>query len=286
MNLTLLPLLIVALMLASVDSETETVELILAGQQQIEDHRGALIVGDAEVEIPPDVEVPGPIYVIGGELTVSGAVSTDVIQLAGTVDVAPGGRIGDELRLVGGTQSVSEDADIGRTTSVEVNPATGDPVMGFAFNATLSLLLAWIGSWFARRKSHLLDNVAGAAISHPLVSLTVGTLVVLTALAVIVFMAFTLILLPVALAGLIAGVATVGYGIVAWGHIVGGRLPVRRRGLATALGVLLAVVVLQLLSRLPLLGVLGAGVLVLTAIGAAIVTYYGIAPFRPASLTD
>jgi hypothetical protein len=273
-------------MLATTDTDVETAEVILGGQHEIEDHRGALIIGDAEVTIPADTEAPGPIYVIGGNLTVAGAVASDVIQLAGTVRVEAGARIGDELRLVGGTQSVAYGAEIGRRTSFEINPAEGNPATGLAISVIVTLVLAWVGAGLTRRSPLLLDNVSGAATNHYVISLTVGTLLTLTALAVFVFMASTLILIPIALAGIGAGVATIAYGIISWGYIIGKRLPVRRSGWATSFGVVVAMIVLRLVALVPLVGELLVFGVVLTAVGAIAITYYGVAPFQPAVFPD
>lgn len=286
MNPTLIPLLVIALMLATTDSDVDTVEVLLGGQHQIEGHRGGLIVGDAQVNIPVDTEVPGPIFVIGGELTVAGAVATDVIQLAGTVIVESEGMVGDELRLIGGTQSVSPTSQVGRRTSFEVNPAPGNPANRLAFTGIMALLLSWVGARLTRGRRKLLDNITDAVTQHYVVSFTVGTLLILTALALFAFMAFTLILIPIAIIGILAGLATLGYGIISWGYLIGTRLPVHRPGLATGLGVAAMVIVLQVAAEVPLVGGLVVLGIVLTAVGAVAITYYGVTSFQAAALPD
>lgn len=286
MNLTLIPLLIAALMLATIDSDTETVEILMSGEHEIVEHRGALIVGDADVTIPAGVEVEGPIYVIGGELSVSGGIRTDLIQLAGTIALEPEAIVGDELRLIGGSRSVAPEAIVGRITSLEIGPERGSSVLGVVLIVILALILAAVGSRLARSRRPLLDNVTGAVTSHPVVSLTVGVLVTLTALAAVVFMAFTLILIPLAIVGLVAGVVTIAYGLVAWGHLLGSWLPIASEGLATGAGVVMALVGAQILSFVPVVGDMAVLALALTAVGAVVVTYYGVAPFRPAVLPE
>lgn len=286
MSPSLIPLLIAALMLIATDADVDTVEIVLSGRHQIEDHHGALIVGDARVTVPSAAEVPGPIYVIGGELNLAGAVATDVIQLAGTVTVETRARIGDELRLIGGRQSISSDSEIGRRTSLEFDAADGNPFTRLAFTGALAVLLGWLGARLSRGRRYLLDHVADAVTKHYLVSFTVGVLITLTALAVFVFMAFTVILVPVAVIGIVAGLGTLAYGVICWGHLIGTRLPVQRSGWATASGVGLTVVFLRLTALVPLVGSLVVLVIVLTSIGAVVVTYYGAAPFRPAPLPD
>jgi hypothetical protein len=285
-NLGLVPLLIAALMLITVDSDVDTVEVVFSGQHQIDDHRGALIVGDAQVTIPASAEVPGPIYVIGGGLTVAGTVTTNVIQLAGTVTIESGGIVGDELRLVGGRQSVASGSEIGQRTNFEINPTRGNPSVRLASTGIVTLMLAWIGARLTRSRRHLLDHVTEAVTRHYVVSFTVGTLLSLTALAVFVFMAFTLILIPIALIGIAAGLATLAYGIISLGYLIGTRLPIQRSGWATPSGVVATVVALRLLSLVPLVGALGVLGIVLTAVGAIAITYYGVAPFQPAALPE
>ncbi len=281
MNLALIPLLIAALLMASSDPTVETVELVLSGTHQITETPGALVVADAQVRIPPDDQVSGPIYVVGGELVVAGRVNTDVVQLAGTVTVEPGAEIAGEWQHIGGTQRVSASSKVGQRTGLGDNPAAGNPIARFASLVLLTLILAGVGRSLARRRSSALHNVAGAIGSHPIITLTVGTLLTLTFLSVFVFMAFTFILLPVAIVGLLAGAVTVAYGFIAWGDLIGGRLPVHRQDLSTAIGVVVAMAALQLLTLLPLVGDLIALAILLTGVGAVTVTYFGVADFKP-----
>ncbi len=284
MNLGVIPLLIVALVLMTTESKAESVEVVLAGQHQVADEAGALIVGDADVTIPPGVEISGPIYVIGGELVVAGTVSSDVVQLAGTVRVRPQARIGDELRHIGGNESVAPGAQVGRRTGLDLVPESDGGAAALAPLGLLTLLLALAGVFLEKRRRPVLDNVGGAIRDHPVVTLTVGALLTMTAIALVVFMAFTLVLLPLTLIGMVVGVLTLCYAVIAWGHLIGTRLNIRRHGLATGLGVIIVVAVLQLVGLVPLVGdVVVFGVL-LSGVGAVIITYYGVAPFRPVSL--
>ncbi|HSJ28828.1 MAG TPA: hypothetical protein VLB67_11500 [Acidimicrobiia bacterium] len=286
MNLTVIPLLVVALLMMSADTEVESARFLMTGTHVVESHESALIVGEATVTVPAAAEVTGPIYVVAGELIVAGTVMGDVIQLAGTVVVEPGAVIGDELRHVAGTLTVSDGASVGRRTSLA--PTSGGETRsgGVLAGIALTLVLAGAGYRFGRRRSAVLDNVANAAIGHPVVAFTVGFLLALTAIALFVFMAMTLLLIPVAIVGLVAGVLTLGYGVVAVGRLVGSRLPVGHEGAATALGVVVAVTGLQLLGMIPVVGdLLVAGVL-LTGLGAVVLTYYGVTAFRPEALPD
>ena len=287
MNLAIIPLLIAALLMVSGDSDVETVQLMMSGEQVVEALDGALIVAEAAVEIPDGARVPGPIYVIGGELIVSGAVTGDVVQLAGTVTVGPGASISNELQHIAGILVVSDDADIGRRTSLDLTGAAGDnSAAGYLSGAMLVLFLAGVGYLLTGKRSAALDNVAAAVRGHPVATLTVGFLLTLTFISVFVFMAMTLVLLPVAIFGLLVGAATLGYGVIGWGHLIGKRLPIRHHRLATAVGVVLVVIGIQLAGSIPLVGDLIVVAVLLLGLGAVVVTYYGVTRFRPVALPD
>lgn len=158
MNLELIPLLIVALLMISAGgAEVETAELVLGGDHEITDHRGALIVGDATVTVPDDAEVSGPIYVIGGEFRVRG--TGDVTQLSGALVVEDGAAIDGELLHVAGSERLADEARIGERTTVEVTPAEADPVASYVPSVLMTLVLALAGSWIARKRPRLLNNV-------------------------------------------------------------------------------------------------------------------------------
>ena len=287
MNLAVIPLLIAALLLVSGDPDVETAQLMMSGDHVIEDHVGALIVGEAAVEIPTGARVPGPIYVIGGELAVSGEVAGDVIQLAGTVTVESGARIGDELRHVAGTLVVSADAEVGRRTILDLaGTAGGGTAARYLPGALLALFLGCVGFLLTRKRRAALDNVAAAVSGHPVATLTVGVLLTLTFISVFVFMAMTLVLLPVAIVGLLVGLATLGYGVIGWGHLIGNRLPIRHESLSTVAGVVLVVIGMQLAGSIPLVGDLIVVAVLLVGLGAVVVTYYGVTRFRPVVLPD
>ena len=287
MNLAIIPLLIAALLMVSGDSDVETVQLMMSGEQVVEALDGALIVAEAAVEIPDGARVPGPIYVIGGALIVSGAVTGDVVQLAGTVTVGPGASISNELQHIAGILVVSDDADIGRRTSLDLTGAAGDnSAAGYLSGAMLVLFLAGVGYLLTGKRSAALDNVAAAVRGHPVATLTVGFLLTLTFISVFVFMAMTLVLLPVAIFGLLVGAATLGYGVIGWGHLIGKRLPIRHDRFSTVVGVVLVAIGIQVTGSIPLVGDLIVVAVLLLGLGAVVVTYYGVSRFRPVALPD
>jgi hypothetical protein len=285
MNLELIPLLIVVLLMVSAGGvDVETIEIVIEGDHELTEHRGALIVGDATVTIPADESIPGPVYVIGGEFQVQGTVEGDVTQLSGSLVVEDGGMIDGELQHIGGIEEFADGAVITERSTVEFVPADPNPVAAYTPVILTTLVLALVGAWLSRTRQILLDTVGSAAREHPVISLTVGALLAVTFLAVFVFMAFTLVLLPVSILGLLVGMLTIAYGIIALGYLVGQQLDTPRVELATALGVIAIMAFLQVIGVVPILGDLIAAGLLLIGLGAVVLTYFGLQEFEPVTL--
>lgn len=284
MNLTLIPLLLVALVMASADTGLETVQLLVSGRHDLASQAGAVVVADATARVAPDTSVPGPLYVIGGDLVVAGDVAGDIVQLAGDIHVDDSATIDGELRHLGGRLTVSPEATIAQRTSLPIATEAGGGPPGLVVATAITLLLALVAARLRQRHEPALDNVAAAAHQHPVVTLTVGFLAALTFLSVFVFMAFTLVLLPVAAVGMIGGMVASAYGVIALGHVVGARLPVGDPRWATALGVVVVVTAMQAVAVVPFVGGFLALATLLTGLGAVLVTYFGTTRLRLDSL--
>ena len=284
MSLELIPMLLLSLLLMASDGAgADTAHLVLAGDHRLDATSDAVIVGDARVNVPDGAVLTAPIYVIGGTTRIDGTVRARVTHIAGTLVVEDDAEIA-ELRQISGNRTVAPTADIGRRTSVDLATRTRDPARSVVPPAVAVVVLALVGGRLARTRRRNLDNVAGAVERHPVVTATVGTLLTLTALSLLMFMAFTLVLIPVSIVGLTAGVAVTALGIVAWGHRFGRLLPLQRPGTATAAGVAAVIVLLHLAGGIPVVGDLIVGFVVLSGLGAVAVTYLGFNDFEPAAL--
>lgn len=146
------------------------------------------------------------------------------------------------------------------------------------------LVLAAAGAFLAVRRPALLARVAEAATQHPLVGGAVGLLSGLVAPALLVLMAFTVVLLPVTTVGLILAVLVVGYAQMALGWAAGQWLARRRgwaAGRATFAGTLALLVALWLLRLIPVAGDLLAMLVTLVAVGAVLLTRFGTVAYQP-----
>ncbi|QZA88166.1 hypothetical protein K0C01_10255 [Salinarchaeum sp. IM2453] len=285
MNIETIPLLIIALLMISAGGAgIETTELMIEGEHEITEHDGALIVGDATVTVPADESISGPVYIIGGELQVQGSIEDDVTQLAGILIVESSGSIDGEFQHIGGTKEIAGGALIVEQSTLEFTPADPDPVAAYTPIVVMTVVLAIAGAWLSRTHQHLLNTVGSAARNYPVISLSVGTLLAVTFLVLFVFMAFTLVLLPVSIIGLLAGMLVIAYGIIALGYLIGQQIDTSRSGLATALGIVAVMMFLQVIGILPVLGDIIAIGLLLIGLGAVIITYFGLQEFEPVSL--
>ncbi|MFC7080595.1 polymer-forming cytoskeletal protein [Halorussus caseinilyticus] len=278
-----LPLLVVAVLLMTASGQqVEQMEVVFDGDREVASVSDALVVGGGTVTVPADESVSGTVYVVGGDFRVAGEVDGDVTQLAGNVSVGDGGAISGELRTIAGDAAVADGATVGARSTVEFVQRERSTAEAVGFLALQALVLALAGGALARRRPALLENVADSVVHHSVVSGVVGAFTGATALALFVFMAFTLILIPVSFFGLAVGLFTLAYAYVVYGYLVGRALPIDRPDLASAVGSAVVVVAADLLGRVPLVGTAVQGLLVVTGLGAVLVTYYGFREFEPA----
>jgi hypothetical protein len=278
-----LPLLVVVILLMTASGQSaDRMEVHFDGDRAVTQVEEVLVVGGGTATIPEGASPNGTIYVVGGDFRVRGSLDGDVTQLAGNVSVADGGAIAGEYRTIAGNTSIAEGATVGSRSRVEFTQRDRSPVADFGFLALQALSLALAGAFLTRRRPALLRNVGDSIAHHSVVSAVVGAFTSATALALFVFMAFTLILVPVSVFGIAVGLLSAAYASLAYGYLVGARLPIDRPDLATALGVAVFVVALDLLGRVPLLGPVVQFALVVTGLGAVLITYYGFREFEPA----
>lgn len=85
---------------------------------------------------------------------------------------------------------------------------------------------------------------------------------------------------PVSILGLLIGSLTIGYGVLAWGYLVGRQLNRSNVGVATGLGVVVISVLIHALDLIPILGKLITSRILLSGLGAVVSTYYGLRPIE------
>lgn len=282
-----IPLLIVVLLLVTVGGgDAEQLTVTFEGDHAVEAIEDVHVVAGGTVVVPPGASVTGDVYVIGGEIQIDGGLDGDVTLLAGNLTVANGATVTGTIQTVAGDATIAEGATVAEVSAFEPPTPTTSPTRRVASFAFQFLLLAFAGWWLVRRHPVLLENVGHSITDHALVSGVVGALGAATLLVLFVYMAFTLLLLPLSVAGLVGEVLVVLYSQVVFGHLVGRRLPVDHDALATVVGVGVFLLVLELLAAVPYLGTLVQFVLIVVGFGAVLNTYFGLQRFEPVLIPE
>ena len=277
-----LPLLVVVLLLlAGSGVSPSSMEVVFEGDRVVDETPDAFVVAGGNVTVPADAVVQGQLFVIGGDTRIDGRVDGNVRVFAGTLSVSDTATITGELQAVAGNLSVVPGADIGRRTTVDVTPQERTPLATVGIVVMQMVLLGGVAAVLTRRIPHYLATVGDAITGHPVVSGVVGSIAGTTMLVVFVYMAFTLLLLPLSIVGLFVEVLLVGYGYLAYGYLLGQRLPVERDDVASALGVAGFLLCMELLGRVPYVGALIQLSLLLVGLGAVLITYFGVHRFEP-----
>jgi hypothetical protein len=282
----IIPLLIVALLLLSASgAEPETMEVVFDGNQTLDDagEDSAVVVGGGSVTVPANASVSAPLFVVGGDLRIEGQVE-NVRVLAGNLTVADGASITGQLEVIGGRASVATGADVASRSDLVGQLQDQSPTRSPAGLLFQALSLALVAGLVARWNPALLETVGDSVTNHALVSGVVGAIAGLALLVLFVYMAFTLVLIPLSVLGLTAEFGIVVYSYVVYGFLIGRALPIERVDLATAAGAALFVLALEVLGRIPLVDVLGQGLLVAVGFGAVLITYFGLREFEPAEI--
>lgn len=282
----LIPLLVVVLLLVGVGGgPVESMEVVTDGTHVVTAVPDVYVVGGGEVTVPADASVTGDVYVIGGTATVAGTIDGDVTQLSGNLTFASSAVVTGDTQYFAGSLDVDDGAALSSVTTAETLAAqSSSPARGLVFLAAQTLALALAGAFLARRFEFALATAGEAVTAHPVVSGVVGLLVAATALALVVFMAATIILLPVSVLGVGVGVLTVAYGYVVYGYLVGQRLPIERPDVASAVGVVVFSAAVELVGAVPFVGTAVQLGLLVVGVGAVLVTYFGLKRFEPVAL--
>ena len=285
MSPSTIPLIVVALLMMIGDgSEVDRAVLLLGGTHVIHGLEEAAVIAGGETRLTS--ADTASVYVVGGDVEIGTDSSIDVVtHLGGSMVIEAGATIA-ELRAFGGDLVVEHEAVVERRVSLEGGGES--PGGGSSAIATVVVVIATasLGAALEHRRPRQLANVAHAGIRHPVVSLAVGTTVGLTGIALVVFMAFTLILIPISIVAIALGTGLLALGLVALGHQLGTRLDRMPSWVATGLGVSVVVILLWLLGAVPLIGDIAVLAVLTTGLGAGVISLLGFRRFEPPELPE
>ena len=280
------PTEIIPLMLSASGVEPESMGVVFDGDHAVSTADNALVVGGGTVSIPPDAMVETQLFVVGGDVRIRGRIDGNVRVLAGNLTVVDGAEITGELQTIAGNTVVAEGAHVGERTALEVTPQSRSPLANVGWFVLRALALGGLGALLARRKPLLLENVGDSIAHHTVVSGVVGSIAAAALLVLFVYMAFTLILIPISVLGLIAELLVVVYAYAVYGYLIGRRLPIERADVAAAVGAGLFLIGIEALGRVPVAGSLLQFLLVTVGFGAVLITYFGVQEFEPARIPE
>ncbi|SEP03644.1 Polymer-forming protein [Halogranum amylolyticum] len=280
-----IPLLIVVLLMISIGgSDVQEMSVTFQGETDVDALADVHVVAGGTTTVPGDATVDGDVYVIGGTAVIDGAVDGDVTLLNGNLSVHDGASVTGTLQTYSGSAAVSADASVGRVSQFEPPTPSSSPAQRVGGFLLQFFVLGAFGWWLVKRHPIVIENVGAAITEHALVSGVIGSLGATTLLVLFVYMAFTLILLPLAIVGLFAEFLIVLYGQAVFGYLIGTRLPIERDSVATIAGIATFLLLLEVLRLVPYLGGIAQLAVAVVGFGAVLNTYFGLQRFDPITI--
>lgn len=256
------------------------------------DLAGDLILLDGLATLAAGKTLDGSAHVLSGNLNVDGEITGNISFLNGNLTLGPTARIRGDLNLGSGSYHASPVAVIegrinkGSGIPLPDLPEQRSPAVWEIFLQTLfaGSLLGLLGVAGMRYMPDAVDRVGNAAVQHSLVSGAIGLLVGIVGISLLVTMAYTILLIPVTLLGMIVlGIATI-YGWIGLGVSMG-RFGVRilKRSIGTSysafFGILLFMFLMELVTSIPMIGGLIGIIIAVIGLGAVTLTRFGLQSF-------
>lgn len=266
-----------------------------------EERSGSVVVLDGTFSVASGGALSGPLVVLGGAAHVDGRVDGDVVAISGALRLGPEARITGDLAAAGtlerapgaavtGTVTVGPAVVHGWAERVRSGPIERRGMLARALGFALSVAL------FARFAPRAARRLEEAVLRHALPAVALGTLASVVAIVLLVVMAFTVVLIPVSVVGLVVGALSVA---LSWGTLglAAGAFARRRwwRGRAqggattwpfAAVGGAIVALGLGALEHVPLVGGVVALVVTALGIGALLLTGFGARRFVPDVLQE
>ena len=258
---------------------------------------GTLLLLDGEVVVAEGATISEAVYMIGGRITIAGQVNGDVSVIGGDLHLAPGAVIGGDLNIGGGTVERAPSAtlrgQVNYGSGIEIpielereRRPPGDAILQSLVSGLLLGVLAWLGARFLPRP---IGRVSETTLRYPLVSGSLGLLAAVVGLVLLVMMAFTIILIPITILGLLLVLFIVLYAWIAYGSALGHWLAQRlpwslSPALAAFMGALLFMLATGILELIPVIGPTLSLLVSVTGIGAVLLSRFGTRSFVPATV--
>lgn len=293
-----LPLLAALLLLTGCEGQTFYQGSLVTGDRHVlsagETLPGELLITEGEFVLEEGAALEGSLYVLGGSVridgTVRGSVSLFLGALAlgetavieGTLNISGGELMQDPAATIQGAITYGAEGQLDTLPEGDRGLLSGVSVFWLVAQGVLVAALGGLLAQFAPRR---LARAAEAVRRYPVASGAMGLLLFIVGPALLVFMALTVLLIPLTVLGILAGLLLVASGWCATGAVLGDWLAGRVRRslpytLSTFAGTLVVVVASGLLLVLPL-GALAFFPLAAAGVGAVALTRFGYVTFVP-----
>ncbi len=248
------------------------VTLVTSGQHDVASSRllGDVVVLGGSLRLDEDSAVAGSVHVLDGSVVAAGDVDGDVTVIGGELRLEPGAVVRGGVSVsAGGVLDMADGARVmgslaeGVSVGVGVDSGPFEPVSFLLRFLVLTVAIQGVRQLAPRRTA----MVAGWARSLPAASAAYGFLLGLVGLSLAVFMAFTIILAPVALVLLLLmGVAALA-GLAGIATAIDDHLG-RRRGWRAGFASVACAATLNVAPLVPVIGLLASLVVAMAALGA------------------
>ncbi len=259
-----------------------------------------LVVFGGNVDLQEGSTVMGNVVIFGGNCTAAGRITGDLVVLGGTINLAPTFVLDGNLTSAGGSVNRAPGAQINgqvitdiSTPSVILPGGVNFPMINTGYNFGLKVVSYLVGLFLWALVAMLvamflpnpLTRTYQAEVSEPLISGGLGCLTILIAPIVLVVLAITICLSPVALLGALVLVAGWAFGLIAMGLEVGRRISLMFKrewhpALSAGIGTLVLMAILYgLQTFLPCIGWIPMFLAGIVGLGAVLLTQFGRKPY-------
>jgi cytoskeletal protein CcmA (bactofilin family) len=264
---------------------------------------GNLWVVGGNVSIEPDARITGDIRLLGGNLTVDGEVDGNIAATGGVINLNSGSIVHGNIDMMGTSINQAADAKVeGKKNNINRVPSFTFPGVGevstpnvavsapqhsgwsffsFLFWCFMMAALAVLAVMFLPRQ---VERTAQTEFHTPVIAGGVGCITLIVVPLVLLVIVFTIILIPVSLAGaFLLGVAGL-FGWVTIGTEVGHRLAQQFHKewalpVTAAVGTFLLTFVLGGIGQIPCIGWIVPTLAMVVGLGAVLLTRFGTRPY-------
>jgi len=282
---------------------------------------GDLVVVGGTVTVEEGAQVNGNVALVGGSVTIDGTVNGDAVAVGGTLSLGPKSVVTRDVSTFGAMLNRAEGSQVAgqvisgggfqvpftlpvpTTVPQPWNLPFGtqawnvpfawrfdtSPLLNGASIFLRSLGLAALAVLVVIFWPGQVARVAYASLRHAPLSGALGLLTGVVAPGLLILLAITLCLIPVAALGAVLLVAAIVFGWIAIGAEVGNRLAEVLKwklhpAAAAALGTFVLTLVLAFIGIVPCVGWLGSAIVGAIGLGAVVLTRFGARTYGDAAL--